>query len=81
MLLNQEIVNEAAVGANEGVCDAFVPFRLHACWTGGFETYAPTVKLLARALEAAQMVSINLNPGGFGVQQFHGDVPTVVDDE
>ena len=81
MLLNQEIVNEAAVGANEGVRHAFVPFRLHACWTGGFETYAPTVKLLARALEAAQMVSINLNPGGFGVEQFHGSVPTVVDDE
>jgi hypothetical protein len=79
--LNQEIVDEAAVGADEGIGNAFLPFRLHARWTGGFETYAPTVKLLARALEAAQMVSINLNPGGFGVEQFHGNVPTVVDDE
>ena len=81
MLLNQEIVNEAAVGTNEGVRHAFLPFRLHAGWAGSFQTRAPTVKLLARALEAAQMVSINLNPGGFGVEQFHGSFPTVVDDE
>ena len=81
MLLNQKIVNEAAVGADEGIRDAFLPFRLHAGWAGGFETHAPTVKLLTRALEAAQMMSINFDPGGFGLQQFHGDVPTVVDDE
>jgi hypothetical protein len=79
--LNQKIVNEAAVGADEGVCNAFMPFWLHAYWAGGFETHAPTVKLLTRALEAAQMMSINFDPGGFGLQQFHGDVPTVVDDE
>jgi hypothetical protein len=81
MLLNQKIVNEAAVGADEGVCNAFMPFWLHAYWAGGFETHAPTVKLLTRALEAAQMMSINLDPGGFGVQQFHGGVSTVGDDE
>jgi hypothetical protein len=78
--LNEEIVNEAAVGADEGIGNAFLPFRLHARWTGGFETDAPTVKLLTRALVAAQMMSINLDPGGFGVQQFHGDVPTVGED-
>jgi hypothetical protein len=39
------------------------------------------VKLLTRALVAAQMMSINLDPGGFGVQQFHGGVSTVGDDE
>ncbi len=80
ILLNQEIVDEAAVGADEGIGNAFLPFRLHARWTGGFETYAPTVKLLTCALVAAQMMSINLDPGGFGVQQFHGDVPTVGED-
>lgn len=69
-------MNESAVGADEGIGGRFLPFRLQAGWAGGFQAHAPTVKLLPRALEAAQMMSIDLDTGGVRVQEFHDDVPT-----
>jgi hypothetical protein len=80
MSVDQDGMDESAVGADEGIGCPFLPFRLHAGWAGGFQTQTPTVKLLPRALKAAQMMSIDLDTGRFGVQKFHGDVPTVDND-
>jgi hypothetical protein len=81
MSVDQELMDESAVGADEAIGCGFLPLRLHAGWTSGFQAQTPTVKLLPRALEAAQMMSVDLDMGGFGVQKFHGDLPIVADDE
>ena len=65
-------MDEAAVGADEGVGGGVLPFGLHAGGAGGLEAEAPSVELLPLAVMALKVAAIDLDAGGFGVERSHG---------
>ena len=67
-----EGVDEAAVGADEGVGGGVLPLGLHACGAGGLEAEAPSVELVALAVMALQVAAIDLDARGGGKQRPHG---------
>jgi hypothetical protein len=64
-------MDEAAVGADEGIGRGVLPFGLHAQRTGGLESDAPSVEFIPFAVMAAKVPAIDLNSGGFGRRRSH----------
>jgi len=73
MSRSPESVDEVAVGGDDS-------FGRGSCHSGcGLVGQAPTVTPVPSeppALEAALVPSIDLDPGGLGEQQIHGDIST-----
>ncbi len=65
-------MDESAVGTKEDVGRGFTPIRLHAGGAGRLEAHPPPAELVPRAVEAAEVSTLDLDAGGFGRLCAHG---------
>jgi hypothetical protein len=65
-------MDKSTMGAQEGIGDGFLPFRLQAGGAGGLKAHPPAMEQISRAVKAVQVATLDLDAGGIGKWCSHG---------